>query len=526
MVDTAVILAGRKETFFDMPVSLIEIEKGISLLSRCLQLLEEAGIQKILLVAGFKSELFEAFRAELQIIVNPEYIYTSSMASLALAEPYIKDDFILIESDTLFEKTVLTSLINTDKNNCLSIVNESGNGDEAFVELTNNFVAKISKDKHQFNRIDGEMIGVSKISLNAYRHMILRWANNQNPYVNYEYLLLDCVPHYEIEYIKFNNLIWGEVDNVRDFRFLKETVYPQLCRKENPYNEQNIVAYMQQIFPDETLSILKIEQIGGMTNQNFKITLPQTVYVLRIPGYGTEGMVERSNEGINSRLSFDMGITPEILYLNASTGVKLVKYIEGAETMTSATIQRPDNLKKVIRQLRTLHRSAVRFNNDFNVFREIILYEQLLERCGGEMYEGYDRLREELFAFMQRLNKLGIELSPCHNDLVAENFVKDKHGDIYVIDWEYSGMNDPMWDLAAAFIESDFTEENRELALDLYFEGNIPSVMREKIEIYQILMDTLWAIWARIKEKQGDDFGSYGIMRYTRAIHNLNRLRR
>ena len=119
---------------------------------------------------------------------------------------------------------------------------------------------------------------------------------------------------------------------------------------------------------------------------------------------------------------------------------------------------------------------------------------------------------------------LGVTLTPCHNDLVAENFVKGLDGKIHLIDWEYSGMNDPLWDLAALFIESSFSEENLQRALLLYYDNNIPPCVPQKILIYQILMDILWAIWTRIKETQGDDFGNYGIMRFQRAISNLEKL--
>ena len=117
-----------------------------------------------------------------------------------------------------------------------------------------------------------------------------------------------------------------------------------------------------------------------------------------------------------------------------------------------------------------------------------------------------------------------MDFKPCHNDLVAENFIKDIHGKIYLIDWEYSGMNDPMWDFAALFLESNFTETNRMLLLEHYLGGPVNDVIKEKILIYQILMDVLWSIWTCIKEAQGDDFGTYGIDRYNRAICNLARL--
>lgn len=90
------------------------------------------------------------------------------------------------------------------------------------------------------------------------------------------------------------------------------------------------------------------------------------------------------------------------------------------------------------------------------------------------MYEGWEEVRPRVMALEGYLNELGVELCPCHNDALYENFIKAKDGTIYLIDWEYSGMNDPMADFAALFIEADFTKENQDYILDKYFNGNIP----------------------------------------------------
>ncbi len=522
---TAVILAARKERDSSCPYPLKPIKGDTCLLSRTLSLLKEEDIDNIVIVAGYCAEQFTPFVTDgVRLVYNERYGHTSSMASLALAAPYIKEDFLLIESDVVFERQLLHKLATTSKKNCLTIVNECGNGDEALVETDGGFVIKISKDLHQLNKIDGEMIGVSKISLDTYRKMLLKWESNANLRLNYEYLFLDCTKEYERQFFKAADLVWCEVDNAADFKHLQETLYSKLCRKEDPFDHQNIRSHMKKIFPDADLTALEIEQIGGMTNRNFKVTLADESYVLRVPGNGTEGMVERKNEEVNTMLSYKMGISPEIFYFDENSGVKLTRFIEGAETLTSATIQRIENLDQIADIFRILHNSSVRLNNDFNVFREIISYEQLLKKANAAMYPGYEDSRQKIFALSERLNELGIKLKPCHNDLVSENFIKDINGKVYLIDWEYSGMNDPMWDFAAIFLESDFSEESRTYVLERYSGHSVTSVMLEKIFIYQILMDILWSIWTCIKEAQGDDFGSYGTMRFSRAMNNIKNL--
>ena len=109
------------------------------------------------------------------------------------------------------------------------------------------------------------------------------------------------------------------------------------------------------------------------------------------------------------------------------------------------------------------------------------------------------------------------------NDLL-ENFIKAEDGTIYLIDWEYSGMNDPMADFAALFIESEFSEDSQDYFLRKYYQDAIPPQVKERILCYEILWDTLWAQWTVIKEACGDDFGSYGLDRYTRAKENYKQL--
>ena len=99
------------------------------------------------------------------------------------------------------------------------------------------------------------------------------------------------------------------------------------------------------------------------------------------------------------------------------------------------------------------------------------------------MYQGYEEIRHNIFEMEQRLNQLGVYICPCHNDAVPENFIKDEKGKIYIIDWEYSGMNDPHWEFAALFLESDFSEDSQDFFLDCYFEGLMPDNTKEKILI-------------------------------------------
>lgn len=522
---TAVVLAARRERDSEIPYPLKPYVGKECLISRTFALLRNAGYDDIIIVTGFRHELFSSFAAkDVKIVYNPDYEFTASMGSLALCKNYINNDFLLVEGDTFFEQKVIDQLSAINCGNCWSMTEESGSGDECFIETKNGFVTKITKDRHRVCKFEGEMMGVLRITLDTYDKLLDAWQHSSNPYLNYEYLLMDVTDPLDRPYIHFKNVIWGDVDCLEDFNKLKNLTYRALRRKENPFDQENLRYHLQSIFPGKDVTTAEIIQIGGMSNKNFRINFERRSYVLRVPGNGSEGMVERVNEEFNAMEACKMGVNPPIRYFNAQTGIKLVDFIEDAETLNAATIQRHDNMRKIAEIYQIIHNSHIRLKNEFNIFREIEKYDTLIVQAGAIMYEGWKNVRSKVMALEDYLNKLGVDLKPCHNDALYENFIKSPDGTIYLIDWEYSGMNDPMADFAALFIEAGFEKENEDYILDRYFKGNIPKNAREKILCYGILWDYLWAQWTVIKEAKGDDFGTYGEDRYHRAISNLRRI--
>lgn len=302
-------------------------------------------------------------------------------------------------------------------------------------------------------------------------------------------------------------------------------------RELSPKDLAEALDYLQQIFrtrraDSERVTITRFDD--GISNKNYLVSYndePTVRYCLRIPGLGSEGMVDRLDEKTNNLLAAELGITPQILYFNEHNGVKVARYVEGAETLHAATIRLPENSVQVARHLRKLHSATVRFHKDFNVFTEIHRYEHLLSNVNGEMYDGYYEIRSKVLHLEDRINKMGVHVTPCHCDTLAENWLKDAEGRITLIDWEYSGMNDPFWDVTAPFIEDDFSLEQQHDFLAAYFDGSVPADADERVLCYKVLMDYLWSIWARVKELDGaGDLREYGIMRLNRGIENLKEL--
>lgn len=263
--------------------------------------------------------------------------------------------------------------------------------------------------------------------------------------------------------------------------------------------------------------VLSVEQLGGMTNQNYLVKTTNKQYIVKFFGKGTEKLINRQDEKYNLELLKDLDLDVKNYLFDIEAGIKVNEYIESAITLDSTTIK--TKFDKIAPILQTIHASGKELRGEFAPFEEIKKYESLIEE--KIPYANYEAVREEVFSLEKRLADLGVDRKSCHIDLVPENFIESPQGRLYLIDWEYSSMNDPMWDLAALFLESEFTRQEEEVFLSHYESDKTP-VSREKITIYKILQDTIWSLWTVYKEEQGADFGDYGVSRYQRAVKGLS----
>ena len=267
----------------------------------------------------------------------------------------------------------------------------------------------------------------------------------------------------------------------------------------------------------EEEEVLSVEQLGGMTNQNYLVKTTNKQYIVKFFGKGTEKLINRQDEKYNLELLKDLDLDVRNYLFDIEAGIKVNEYIESAITLDSTSIK--TKFDKIAPILQTIHASGKELRGEFAPFEEIKKYESLIEE--KIPYANYEAVREEVFSLEKRLADLGVDRKSCHIDLVPENFIESPQGRLYLIDWEYSSMNDPMWDLAALFLESEFTRQEEEAFLSHYESEQTP-VSREKIAIYKILQDTIWSLWTVYKEEQGADFGDYGVHRYQRAVKGLS----
>ena len=277
-----------------------------------------------------------------------------------------------------------------------------------------------------------------------------------------------------------------------------------------------------EIFKTEDTQL--IEKLGGLTNRNYKVTVNNQKYVFRLPGEGTEELINRKEEHICTSLANEIGIDSELVYFENKTGIKVTRYIYEAETMNRESIKNINNMRAVAEVFKKLHACSTTVPVIFDVFEKIEEYEALIRKCKDSfLWEDYEVVKKNVLNLKGKVDTMNIKFAMCHNDPLCENFVKGKKG-MYLVDWEYAGMNDPMWDLADLFIEAEFTPEEEALFNNFYF-GQEPDEQKEyRILINKIYLDFLWSLWGMQRYSCGADLLDYANDRYARVKKHLKLL--
>ena len=257
-------------------------------------------------------------------------------------------------------------------------------------------------------------------------------------------------------------------------------------------------------------------RLGGLTNLVFRVG----DYCLRIPGKGTEEYIDRANEAVATKETAKAGVSPELLHFDPATGVMVTRYIEGSVTMTPDNFARRDGAPaRAGEAFRRLHLSGAVFPFRFELFSMIDEYLGILSTKDVALPDGYHDVVREAEAVRKALAVNPVPLAACHCDPLCENFL-DADGRMWIVDWEYSGMNDPMWDLGDLSVEAGFDAEQEEEMIRAWFGGEPTAAERGRIVIYKAMCDLLWTLWGLIQhanQNPAEDFWAYSVNRFERC---------
>lgn len=273
-----------------------------------------------------------------------------------------------------------------------------------------------------------------------------------------------------------------------------------------------------------TTTISQIERLGGLTNRTYKVVCENDqVITIRIPGEGTSDMICREDERKSTELACGLGIDTELLYFGED-GTKIMHYIENAETMSAKQLREEDKVQMIADIFRTLHNCGKDTGVSFDVFEMAVNYERVIEKHGIQMYDDYQEVKNIVMKIKNMVDARGtIEKVPCHNDSLCENWIYGE-GKLFLIDWEYAGMNDAMWDLADISIEADYSEEQDMDLLKKYFCAEPTIYQKQRFMANKLYLDYLWTLWGKTRVPfSGDEMEQYAKERYIRLKRNIKK---
>ncbi len=294
---------------------------------------------------------------------------------------------------------------------------------------------------------------------------------------------------------------------------------PHVEREARPDGLRSVLARVP-LLKDVPLENVGIERLSGaLTNVSYKVTTESGAYVLRLAGEGTSAYVDRTAEGHNARVAAAAGVNAEVLYFDATEGTMLTRFVEGVDMDGDDFSSDPWAPSRAALALKRAHGTGRVFKSRFNAFAMIDGYVELLHRLRMPLPEDYYEVGREAEAVRGVLEASPMPLAPCHNDPWPGNFL-DTGTNIYIIDWEYSGMNDPLWDLGDLSVEAGFGPGQDQAMMETYYGRPAPAALYSRLALYKIMSDLHWSLWAMVQHANGnpaDDFRTYAAARLERC---------
>ena len=262
-----------------------------------------------------------------------------------------------------------------------------------------------------------------------------------------------------------------------------------------------------------------VKRLGGLTNRNYKIDSALGSHVLRLAGEGTGDYIDRKAEYHNASIASRAGVNAEIVHFDVDNGTMICRYIDNSVTMDIKALRDPETLRRTGRAFRRLHECGNDFRGQFELFQQIDQYLGMLRELQAALPEGYADVQREAELVRSALSMHQLPNKPCHCDPMVENCIDD--GDkMYIIDFEYAGNNDPMWDLGDLSVEGDFTaEQDREILIE-YFGHEPKPFDVGRMLMYKAMCDLLWTLWGVVQHTNGnpaEDFWAYAVGRLERC---------
>ena len=259
---------------------------------------------------------------------------------------------------------------------------------------------------------------------------------------------------------------------------------------------------------------------GGLTNHNLRVTTRTGDYVVRLT-HSDAGLlgIDRDAEHANTRSAAEAGVGAQVVDYRPDLGMLVITFLPG-KALTNETIGAPGVIARAADAIRRLH-AGPRFTGDFDMFTRQAGYLALVREHGFPLPDGYDAFAPQWERVRRALAVRPAATVPCNNDLLAGNFIDDGQR-VWLIDYEYSGNNDPAFELGNTATECDLSREQTDELVDGWAAED--ASFRARVDLQSLCSEYGWALWGFIQSATSPidyDFHGWGMERYEKAVRRF-----
>lgn len=483
----------------ESPKALVEVQ-GQRLIDRLICQLHEAGVTDITVVVGFMKEKFEYLidTYGVELLVNPEYASKNNLHSLLLAKNKLSNTYIVpcdiwcrenpFSRQELYSWYMVTD--STDPESTVRVSRKQGLVPAGEAASGNQMIGISYLLQADSDRVAQRL---SELALDGHDDAFWEMALFEKSGIAVEAKVVSCEDAVEIN----------------TYEQLRE-----LDSNSSHLNTDAIVTITKAmgVKAEEITDITVLKK--GMTNRSFLFNCKGKKYIMRIPGEGTDQLINRREEAAVYAQLKGKGICDDVVYMNPVSGYKITVYLEGAQVCDPDHVE---DLTRCMEKLRSFHEQKLQVEHTFDIFRQIDFYESLWNGAPS-VFEDYGKTKEQVLSLIPYIDAHKLPYVLTHIDAVPDNFlfVTDEQGNrqIRLIDWEYAGMQDPHVDIAMFCIYSLYDTQQVERLIDLYFPEGCEKHNRIKIYCYIAACGLLWSNWCEYKRQLGVEFGEYSLRQY------------
>ncbi len=485
-----------------IPKALLEIN-GQPIIERTINHLLDAGIKDITVITGFMQEKFQylADKYHVDLVYNQLYADLNNLHSLALVSHKIGNTYVIpgdvwcgINPFCPYEPHSWYMVGNTvDNDSCVRV--------DHFAEL--NIVNP--------ERGGNTMIGIAYLEnsdCTYIRERIERFTKDEA----YNDAFWESVLYRNKKMILPARMAVGN-------RIVEINTYEQLRELDGSSSHLHshaldIIAGALGVETDLITDITVLKK--GMTNRSFLFSCAGKKYIMRIPGEGTDQLINRSQEAAVYRTINEHKLCDDVLYIDPENGYKLTAFLNDARNCDPECY---DDVRACMKKLRQFHEMGLKVEHEFDLFGQIEYYESLWDGVPSE-YKDYKKTKEQVLSLRPVIEAYKSPKGLTHIDAVPDNFLfvnEDGRRTIKLIDWEYAGMQDPHVDIAMFCIYSMYGKQQIDRTIRAYFTEGCPEEIYTKIYCYIAVCGLLWSNWCEYKRILGVTFGEYSLCQYAYA---------